>query len=346
MANNETKEESVFEGDGKLTTQEIDQLKLILELFPIHNHDGRNSQNVATKKVLKSLRSEEIRPNTSAIAGESIGNGDGVRIGEEDNIDDIRIGIEQTEHGNSSTEFFRYQLGADFSQRAAQSFTTGTLSEKLKSIITEFIDTGGADNNISGNIELRADNNGEPGSLIATTVTRVNDFSSDQDEEFVFSTIQDLDPETKYWWVMKSTATLIIGGIATMSVRRVDNDETKYKGGEGLYSDDNGATWTPTNGDHYFKLRYADTGGRIYKSVATTQALADRYLGVSNKGVNQGSTPEIISIGNKIDFSNLTPGEVYYITDTRGALNTSAGTITKKIGLALNEKNMFIKEIQ
>lgn len=333
-------EKSVFEEQGRLTEQEITKIRSVLDGYPLHNHDGRNSQKVATKTVQASIKSEQIRPNTSAVAGENLDNGNGARIGEEDSVDDLRTEIFQTNHGSNTTEVFRFQVSADFSQRAAQSFTTGRLSEKFKSVVWEFNGTAGAPNNITWYTELRADNNGEPGSLIATSTARTNDVAFDVDEEFVFS-IQDLEPETKYWIVCKSTATLIVGGVEWAGCRRADND-TGYEKGTGLYSNDNGSTWTPLNVDHYFKIKFADTGGRIYKSNASTSALAKRTIGVSNKTVLKGQTPEIISYGNKTDFTNLSTGEVYYITDTRGELTTSPGTVEKQIGLALDTNNLFI----
>lgn len=333
MPKDEIKEVGLFEEFDKLSVQEVQKVRSVLESFPVHNHDGRNSQKVATKKVKSSIKTEEVRPNTTAIAGEDLSNGNGVRIGIDGNTDDKRAEITQLEKGNNGAKVIQWDDSPPYPRRGAQSFILrGGLPEKLKSITVQF---GGSGTSWTAICELTENNNGIPGTVLGTSA-EIDPVGLATDIEFVFATPIDIQPDTIYWWQVRANGELL-GSPDAVFLRSSVGDV--YDGGTGKQKD---GVWTDLGRDHYFKLNFTDTASRIYKSNASTSELAGRTIGVSNKNVLKGQTPEIISYGNKGDFSNLTEGGAYYITDTRGSLTTSPGTVERQIGLAMSSSNLFI----
>jgi len=94
-----------------------------------------------------------------------------------------------------------------------------------------------------------------------------------------------------------------------------------------------------SNGD----ALYIKSDGKIWKASASTQAEVDGFVGVANRNGIAGETADFISYGYKTDYSGLTPGTVYYLSDTAGSLATSHGTITKKVAVAFSSTILLIK---
>jgi len=88
---------------------------------------------------------------------------------------------------------------------------------------------------------------------------------------------------------------------------------------------------------------YIKSDGKIWKASAQTQAEVDGFVGISNRNGIAGETADFISYGYKTDYSGLTPGQVYYLSDTAGVLATSAGTISKKVGVVFSSTTLLIK---
>ncbi len=63
------------------TTEEVEMVRALLESYPIHNHDGRNTLEVATSKIRKAIDSYNIIIPTNAIAGENLNDGDALQVG-------------------------------------------------------------------------------------------------------------------------------------------------------------------------------------------------------------------------------------------------------------------------
>jgi len=94
-----------------------------------------------------------------------------------------------------------------------------------------------------------------------------------------------------------------------------------------------------SNGD----ALYIKSDGKIYKCSSQTQAEVDGFVGIANRDGIAGETSDFVVYGTKTDYSGLTPGTVYYLSDTPGKLSTSAGTIEKKVAIAFSENALLIK---
>lgn len=50
----------------------------------------------------------------------------------------------------------------------------------------------------------------------------------------------------------------------------------------------------------------------------------------------------MVAAGFKTDYSGLTAGSVYYLTNSRGIIGTTAGLYTKKVAYAYNSTTLGI----
>jgi len=51
----------------------------------------------------------------------------------------------------------------------------------------------------------------------------------------------------------------------------------------------------------------------------------------------------VVIVGGKITgFTALTSAAQYYLSNSSGVLGTSAGTVTRKVGIALNQTDLLI----
>lgn len=82
--------------------------------------------------------------------------------------------------------------------------------------------------------------------------------------------------------------------------------------------------------------------GKIYKADATTQANCDAFVGIATADGVAGERAVYISIGFKNDYTGLTPGTVYYLTNIPGVIGTSPGSYTRKVAIALNSTTLMI----
>jgi len=85
--------------------------------------------------------------------------------------------------------------------------------------------------------------------------------------------------------------------------------------------------------------------GKIYKADATTQANADAFIGIADRDGIAGENAIFISCGFKTDYTGLTPGTVYYLTNTPGVIGTSPGTVSRKVAVAISSTTLMINLI-
>ena len=94
-----------------------------------------------------------------------------------------------------------------------------------------------------------------------------------------------------------------------------------------------------SNGD---ALMISGADGKIYKANATSQSNCDRFIGIAIQTQASGETALYISSGFKTDYTNLTAGAVYYLTNSNGVISTSPGSYTKRVGIAVSATTLLI----
>lgn len=116
-----------------------------------------------------------------------------------------------------------------------------------------------------------------------------------------------------------------------------------YTGGAHMTSAD-GSSWTPTAYDMQIVITAIwPTAGRVIKTSAfSNNAAANAVVGVALAGVSSGASVDV-DINPVATLSGLTTGSTYYLSDTEGSIGTSAGTNSRKIGLALSTTELLMK---
>lgn len=83
----------------------------------------------------------------------------------------------------------------------------------------------------------------------------------------------------------------------------------------------------------------------VYKASASTTTTSDSFVGfISGTGTAMSLTNVIVS-GQVTGLTGLTRGQKYYLSDTSGQISASAGTITRKVGIATSTTKLLITNI-
>jgi len=335
--------ESAFESGEQLTEAEVQAVRALLQLFPIHNHDGRNSLPVATKKVRESILSQRVISPSDLIANENISNGEVVRSSSGTN--QLKF-IESLQHDTDL-------CFTDYDDRTAIMFkivsvdnSSGKGIEKVKFKIRNVLDTSLS--NITVNFWIETDDNGQPsGTQVSGSDGSVTASWNAQEEITLtvnYTTPVEISLNTPYWFVIKAGT---------------DSNQLKLRGGGTSYPlvynkyacvfDDQSTTpgvydWTVYNTNAYFELYWSsETDKKVFKNIALSDQLVNLTLGVATTNSKSGDTVRAITYGFKTDFENLSTGSAYYIDDeTPGLLTTTPGVKEKKVGSAITSKILLI----
>lgn len=83
----------------------------------------------------------------------------------------------------------------------------------------------------------------------------------------------------------------------------------------------------------------------VRKADAGVSARANGFIGFANATTSVGSSVEVNTAGSISLFTGLTAGAQYYLSNTAGALSSSAGTVTRKIGIGTAATDLLITNI-
>ena len=109
-------------------------------------------------------------------------------------------------------------------------------------------------------------------------------------------------------------------------------------------SSGNGNTLTNNNGASFVTTTpiFSDS---LIKADASTAALSDTFIGFCAETVLAGRNPNVFIGGVVPGFSGLSAGARYYLSDTAGGIQTTAGTVNRRVGLAVSETELLIVNI-
>lgn len=119
-----------------------------------------------------------------------------------------------------------------------------------------------------------------------------------------------------------------------------------YSGGA-MYTHPSGS-WTAPNGganDMSFKTyESSSVGGKIFKADASNNDdLANNFIGFADAAITSGQTGNVVISGVVTGMSGISSGLTYYLSDTSGAISSTAGTQSRKIGKAISDTELLIK---
>lgn len=187
-------------------------------------------------------------------------------------------------------------------------------------------------------VALQADSAGVPsGTDLAVTGGQTIAGGADALYTFTFGSIQTLSASTKYWFVIRRT-----GSADDTNYYAVRKGASGYAGGS-LFKYET-ATWSDLSTDAYFNVREVLPSGYIGVAQADISGRYQNFIGFATKTIAiDASTPVKIS-GEFGGLSGLTIGPIY-LSDTPGAVSSSAGTNTRKVGIALSATKLLLTNI-
>lgn len=306
------------------TTQEqIDDLRRLIELLQ------QNLLAKSTAKVGFASTTRTVLATSALVAGESIANGDAVRLGLTNELTRELLSTGSNEAiGNDGAG------GAD-KNISAQSFKwhVAITTVKFKLWLSN-----GDPSNRTVNAYIVADNAGEPTGSVLYGPVGVSIISGAAAEyTYDFGTVA-LVAGTTYWLVLHMTTStgtnplIYYGGTAT-------SEFAVHK-----HSTDGGSSYSTVGTELYIRMYVTEDNTKVYKGDAQTADIKNLYFGIANNAaINAGDTIEVIVEGMKEDYAEtITVGAKYYLTNTRGTIGTAAGSETKQVGLGLRTRSLYI----
>lgn len=109
------------------------------------------------------------------------------------------------------------------------------------------------------------------------------------------------------------------------------------------------ATFTSTGGEGVAivlsPFTASGTTQGVVKASATTATFANSFIGFASATTARGSAVSVVVSGTVTNLSGLTAGTQYYLSNTFGALSSSAGAVTRKVAIALSSTSALITNI-
>ena len=274
--------------------------------------DGGNTSWVASGAV-------------STTAQENITANDAVVIG----LGTIATSVPYTNSTGHATIFLTNPTTTWFSQ----SFTTSAYAVSIAKI-TFYAQDNSTSSVITASI--RTNSAGQPtgADISSITGTVTPNVAVATLQTLTFSSPIPVSPNTTYHVIFRGNSTnVVVYG--------------NNSAGQGTNSSANsGSTWSASNGALELVTYEIDTvSGQISRSTASVQA-RDRnsnFIGFAISTTTAGQQVPYQQTGIMAGFSGLTPGLTYYLSNTTGAISTSPGTTSVRVGIAISATQLLIK---
>lgn len=266
------------------------------------------------------------------VACETLSAGDAVKFKPDDTNE-----LDHSSHiGGGPQEFgFDYSPPQSFDLVKQAQKISFSSQKAISALTVRVVKQGSPTDSIK--VGIQADSGGSPsGTFLASFTKAASAFTSDTAFKENLDTAVTLSANTTYWIVFERT-----GALNATNYYQEQAAGGFPAGQESKYYD--GTSWLDSTMGLYVIL-WSPPG--VCRAKATTTAEAAAYLGVMDINVNLGANlpaSSLVTHGlkQKTDWG-LTRGAVYYLSDTTGAISTSAGTISKKIGLSLGSDTLVL----
>jgi hypothetical protein len=87
------------------------------------------------------------------------------------------------------------------------------------------------------------------------------------------------------------------------------------------------------------------SSARVFKASAAQAATSDTFIGFAYEAGVAGDSKRATISGCNASQSGLTKDSRYYLSDTAGAISTTAGTVTRKVGQAVSATEILVTNI-
>jgi hypothetical protein len=133
------------------------------------------------------------------------------------------------------------------------------------------------------------------------------------------------------------------GGVDASNYYAVQNGSNTYSNGQKFEFD--GSSWTADSSRELdTTLRLAETAGSAYYCDASVSTTTTACLGINNATASTSATVSIITAGEAVGVATTT-GRAYYISSSGGEISDVAGTIARKIGIAIGSGRLVVTNI-
>lgn len=224
----------------------------------------------------------------------------------------------------------------------SQVFTTSAVAISIEKIIIGILSHAtGLPISVNGagiTVHLYAASGGKPTGSSLGNVALSGTGGANGDYVVTFSTPIAVSLSTNYCIVIQVTGE--IGD--TFDGTHAAVGATRYQ-----ISTDSGSTWG--NGTADFVLRYMiyeiDTvSGQISRTQTNiSRARSNNFIGFAKETKSAGQSCKTYLTSLADGLVGLTTGVLYYLSDTLGAISTSAGTVSRKIGISISTSRILIK---
>jgi len=286
-----------------------ERLDKLEKQFRLHNHADGITQPVFVGKVNQGA-SNLLIPPSGGVLGEGVNNGDALRMGMDKAPRITQLSSNATQvvdSNNPAYQTFKYSLSLPLAG------ITLWITNSTPTITGTLI------------VDLYSDNGGSIGSLLASTYSVY--ITSSGFYSLWFSSPYTIAANTTYW----------------LKLREIYKAVNFHYQNSNVYSDGKFMNKDFTEiGDIKMILYFGETIGQIYKCAALSEDETNAFIGIANKDGLTGENVDMVAAGFKTDYSGLTAGSVYYLTNSRGIIGTSPGLYTKKVAYAYNSTTLGI----
>jgi len=305
----------------------------------IHNHADPYSQPIWVGNSSQGT-ANIVKPPSTGVMGENCSNGDALGFGSRTGVS----AISQTSQDSNVT--FRDYGDAFYNVEMRQKFTYTGVAGTLKYLTLKAywqLQTSGYP--LYAHFYIKSDNNGSIGDTLGTVNLEMSStFGQQINGEInvdLSSMSLNLVNGTVYW--IDIVFNNNDGGTSSAIWAHIYYNSTNVYNNSFYCNRHDTQNQTPINGgDLYFKISVNHSPSLLYRSSSNTTTELLNYVGISNKDCKQGETADITTWGFKNDYSNLTVGAPYYLTNTYGTIGTSPGTNSKQVGIGFSPTTLLI----
>lgn len=85
-----------------------------------------------------------------------------------------------------------------------------------------------------------------------------------------------------------------------------------------------------------------DNAGKIAKASAGSATSSDSFIGFASAAISSMASGSVITDGLVTGLSGLSIGVKYYLSDTAGAISSTVGTVTRKVGISTSATTLLV----
>lgn len=185
-------------------------------------------------------------------------------------------------------------------------------------------------------VSIQADSGGNPsGTALASVTVAPGDITNGTDNTFTLNVPVTLANATDYHLVAS------VDSLSASYYIFRSNSGNPYASGE--FSSYNGSSWSDTAGhDLRCSAKFNTVAGRAYKADSDVASLATGFCGFAYAAASAAANVTLQYSDVMSGFAGLTIGSTYYVNATPGAIGTSAGSTSKKVGIAISATQLLI----